>query len=106
MSWYDRIVAAHRQVTDAVSHYTRIKSDRYLVWQEDGANDLEAGDAHAERAVTGTTDLYTKQERDPWCEALEAALDADPAIAWSKESVQYEEDTGLIHHEWRWEVLT
>ena len=84
MSWYDRIVAAHREVTDAVSHYARIKSDRYLVWQEDGANDLEAGGAH---------------------EALEAALDADPAIAWSKESVQYEEDTGLIHHEWRWEVL-
>ena len=25
-------------------------------------------------------------------------------IAWEKTSVQYEDETGFIHHEWTWEV--
>ena len=70
MTWYERIIAAHRAVTDAVSHAARVKSERYFVWQEDGSNDLAGDNGHGERAVTGTTDLYTKQELDPWADAL------------------------------------
>lgn len=103
MKWYEKIIAAHRAVTDAVSHAEKMKSDRYFVWQEDGANDLEADGLHAERAVTGSTDLFTKKEFDPWKEALEQALEA-AGIAWSYNSFQYEEETGFYHHEWYWEV--
>ena len=84
--WYDNIIAAHTAVTDAVSHFERLKSDRYFVWQEDGAGDL-----------------FTKQEFDPWKEAFEKSLD-DYGIAWYLNSVQYEEDTGFIHYEWVWSV--
>lgn len=101
--WYDNIIAAHTAVTDAVSHFERLKSDRYFVWQEDGANDLESDNKHTEAVVTGTTDLFTKQEFDPWKEALEKSLD-DYGIAWYLNSVQYEEDTGFIHYEWVWSV--
>lgn len=101
--WYDRIIAAHTAVTDAVSHFERLKSDRYFVWQEDRANDLESDNKHTESVVTGTTDLFTKQEFDPWKEALERSLD-DYGIAWYLNSVQYEEDTGFIHYEWVWSV--
>lgn len=104
MTWYERIIAAHTAVTGAVSHFERMKSDRYFVWQEDGATDLESDNAHSEKAVTGTTDLFTKQEFDPWKEQFEAALDA-AGIAWYLNSVQYEEDTGFIHYEWAWEVV-
>ncbi|MFR0798465.1 MAG: hypothetical protein ACLSHJ_06790 [Oscillospiraceae bacterium] len=52
-------------VTDAVSHTARLKSERYFVWQEDGSNALSADNGHAEGAVTGTTDLFTKLEFDP-----------------------------------------
>ena len=48
-----------------------MKSDRYFVWQEDGANDFFGGEQAPEKAVTGTTDLYTKLEFDPWKEAFE-----------------------------------
>ena len=51
MTWYETIIAAHTAVTNAVSHGQRMKSDRYFVWQEDGANDLEANGAHGERAM-------------------------------------------------------
>lgn len=104
MRWYERIVQAHRAVTDDVSHGKRIKSDRYFVWQEDGANDLEANNAHAERAVTGATDLFTKQEFDPWADALGEAFNHH-GIAWRLVSADFEENTGFWHYSWDWEVL-
>ena len=103
MTWYERVIAAHTAVTDAVSHAQRLKSSRYFVWQEDGANDFEAGNAHIEQAVTGTTDLFTKQEFDPWKDAFEASLNQS-GLAWYLNSIQYEEDTGFWHYEWVWET--
>lgn len=104
MTWYERIIAAHRAVTEAVSHAARVKSERYFVWQEDGSNDLAGDNGHGERAMTGTTDLYTKQELDPWADALGESFDAH-GIAWALNSVQYEADTGFYHYEWVWEAL-
>lgn len=102
-TWYERIIDAHLSVSDQVSHAKRLKSQRYFVWQEDGANDLLAGGEHAERAVTGRTDLFTKQEFDPWADALGKALSA-AGIAWSLAGVDFEEDTGFYHHSWDWEA--
>lgn len=105
MIWYETVVSVHTAVTDKVSHCRRLKSDRYFVWEEDGANDLSADDRHIERAITGTTDLFTKMEFDPWVHELEVALDNEPTIAWRYNSFQYEEDTGFYHHEWEWQVV-
>lgn len=103
MAWHDTIKAAHLAVTSAVSHARRLQSERYFVWQEDGGNDLSANDAHEERAVQGTTDLFTTREHDPWAEELGEALSSH-GIAWYLSGVQYEEDTGFFHYEWVWEV--
>lgn len=102
MTWEQRIKAAHLAVTKAVSHNRRIKSHRYFVWQEEGANDFEADGRHQERAMRGTTDLFTKLESDPWAGELEKELDRY-GIAWRLNSIQYEEDTGFTHYEWVWE---
>ncbi len=104
MTWYEKIIAAHTAVTNSVSHAQRMKSSRYFVWQEDGSNDLVAGNKHIEQAVTGTTDLFTKKEFDPWKEAFERSLDEN-GIAWLLNSVQYEPETGFFHYEWIWEVV-
>lgn len=104
MKWHEKIINAHLEVTDAVSHAKRIQSDRYFVWQEDGENPLIANNGHAERAVTGTTDLFTKKEFDPWADALGEAFSSF-GIAWSLADIQYEEDTGFFHYTWDWEVL-
>ena len=48
--------------------------------------------------------LYTKTDKDPLFSAIPEALE-DIGAAWYLNSVQYEEDTGLIHYEWVWEVL-
>lgn len=104
MIWYQKIINAHKAVTDAVSHRYRMQSERYFVWQEDGSNDLMAGNVHAERAVTGSTDLFTKQEYDPWADALGESF-SSRGISWSLRDVQYEEETGFTHYTWDWEVL-
>jgi hypothetical protein len=104
MVWYDTVIAAHTAVTDAVSHFERLNSDRYFVWQEDGSNGIVGDDRHVEGAVTGTTDLFTKREFDPWKEEFEESMDSI-GMAWYLNSVQYEEDTGFIHYEWVWSVI-
>lgn len=104
MRWYEKIIAAHTAVTDQVSHLERMESTRYFVWQEDGRNDLAADGAHVERAVTGVTDLFTHEEFDPWAQLLEESLDR-LEVAWELQDVQYEEDTGIIHYTWAWQVL-
>lgn len=104
MTWYEKIVAAHAAVTDAVSHGLRLQSDRYFVWQEDGRDDLTANNRHIEKAVTGTTDLFTMQEFDPWAAQFETALDETPDVAWELNIVQHEQDTDFWHYEWIWSV--
>lgn len=74
MTWFECIIAAHTAVTDSVSHGGRMKSKRYFVWQEEAPDDLIADGKHIERAMIGTTDLFTTIEFDPWCEALEKRL--------------------------------
>jgi len=103
MRWYQRIIAAHTAVTNSVSHYVRLTSNRYFVWQENGANDITADNTHTEKVMTGSTDLFTKQEFDPWIDAFSAALDSN-GISWKLNSVQYEPDTEFIHYEWTWQV--
>lgn len=104
MTLQDKIIAVHTAVTDAVSHGGRLKSDRYFVWQEDGAEDLNANNRHVESCMTGSTDLFTKKEFDSWKDALEQSFDSCPDIAWYLNSVQFESETGFWHYEWRWEV--
>lgn len=104
MSWQDTIIGAHTAVTDAVSHGARMRSERYFVWQEDGSNDLEGDNVHVGRAISGTTDLFTKQEFDPWVEAFEAALDA-AGVSWVLVLTEFEEETGFWHVSWDWEVV-
>ncbi len=103
MRWYEKVIAAHRAVADAVSHGSRLKSERYFVWQEDGRNDLAADNGHPDGAVSGVTDLFTKRELDPWAEALGEAL-SSRGIAWGLRDTQYEPETGFWHYTWDWDV--
>lgn len=76
----------------------------FLVWAEDGESGSEyANDRKTCQALSGTTDYYTRIEYDPVCEKIQEALEQIGAY-WELNSVQYEEDTGLIHYEWTWRL--
>ena len=74
----------------------------YGVWGDYGANDLNADDIHAEKAVTGYVDYFTRDASGTPKTTIESALD-NGQIAWYLNSIQYEEDTGYIHYEWVYE---
>lgn len=76
----------------------------YGVYAEDGANDLVAGNVHAERVIEGTVDYFTRDASMAAKALIEAALNSCGA-AWRVESIQFEDDTGYIHLEWVFQVM-
>ena len=74
--------------------------DPYVVWQETGEDSsLEADNVKASYALTGSIDLYTKTEFDPFIDSIFLALNT-AGIGFALESVQYEDDTKYIHYTW------
>lgn len=100
------IPAALLTVTSNVGHYEAFqKTDKYIVWAEDGeAGSLNADDRKQIQALQGTIDYFTKTEYDPNVSAIQIALD-DAEIYWRLNSVQCEDNTGYIHYEWVFEVM-
>lgn len=100
----DRIKNALLTVTKDVFHFeAKTKAQEYLVWQEEGSGDsLIADDAVQEQVLRGTVDLFTKNPKKPCVDDVQAAL-TEADVCWQLLSVQYEEDTQTIHHEWEWE---
>lgn len=90
-----------------VRHYKRPRKEEapFCVWQEsDEGDSLHTNNKKTEQIINGTIDYFTQQELDPQIDNIQAALDNIQTCAWRLESVQYEDDTDLIHYEWYFEV--
>jgi len=89
----------------ATFHYNAwSKPDKYIVWAEDGQSDAIHADNQMQiQVLQGTVDYFTKTEFDPMIDTIQQAMNGVD-MAWALNSVQHEEDTGFIHHEWTWEV--
>lgn len=92
-------------VQDSYHYWRPVKTAPWLIWAEDGSMGLAAGNHVAEQALTGTTDYFTKDEFDPAIDDIQEAQNGLEGFAWSLNSVQYEEETELIHYEWTWSFL-
>ena len=104
-TWHETIIDVHLAVTDQVSHAEHMKADRYFVWQEDGeASSFHSDDHKLEQQIHGTIDCYTLQEYDPLLDEIQDALDKADLVGWSLLSVQYEDETKLIHYEWEFYI--
>lgn len=71
-------------------------SDAFTVWQETSTGIQTADDVHA-GVMRFSVDRFTKAEDDTIADAIRAALDGNPRIAYGY-VVDYEPDTGYIHH--------
>lgn len=79
-------------------------NDTYCVYAEDTEGDSVEGDNYKlEQALQGTIDLFTKEEFSPFFDAIQEAL-KNARISFYLNSVQYEDDTQLIHYEWVFNV--
>ena len=86
-------------------YYAAKKHDQYIVWAENGEEEaFYANNQMAEQVIAGTIDYFTKTDLDPNIDAIQDAMKS-AEISFSLESVQYEEETGYIHYEWKFEVV-
>lgn len=86
-------------------HYTAPANAKvpYAIWAEDTRLDFIADGKHCETGWQGTLDYFTKTENDSRISTIEDKLN-ELAIGWTLNSVQFEEDTGVIHFEWVWNI--
>jgi len=94
------ILAADPEAT----RYEGNRKGNYTVWREYGMKPLAADNHHADRAMKVQVDRFTKIEDDPVADALFAALDGRDEVAFEY-LVDYEVDTGYIHHIFDCEVI-
>lgn len=91
-----------------IYHYWRPQMTApFVVWGEDGeATSLYVDNKKQEQTVTGFVDFFTRTEFDPIADMIQAALYGLQEIdfVWRLDSVQYEDETNLIHFQWLWEV--
>jgi len=102
---FDIVKNALLTVTDKVYHYRAYNAtDKYIVWAEDGqATALWAENKMQNQVIEGTIDYFTKSENDPAPEQIQNALN-NSGISWRLNSIQYEDNTKLIHYEWVWQI--
>lgn len=85
-----------------VSHYRRLAKKRYVVWSETGEeNSFSADNKKKEQQLTGIVDFFTPREFDNIADMIQKILN-NQEIGWTLDSIQYEEETNLIHYQWRW----
>jgi len=90
-------------VTPDTYHYEAFqKPDQYIVWAEYGTNKLSADSRYPETAWRVQVDYFTKTEFDPNVARIDTVLDTDE-VSYDY-LVDYEDDTGYIHHIWDCEV--
>lgn len=96
--------------TDAegkVFHYEKEKeiTAPWIVWTENGEEgSFEANNQKECQQLTGTIDLYTQTEYDPIIDQIQNALNSASDVGWTLLSVQYEDQTKLIHYEWSFTI--
>ena len=96
---------AFAAVTPTCYHYWRpVKKVPCIIWAESGEdNSFSADNRKQEQTIIGSVDLYTKTEFDPLLDDVQTALEA-LGIPWILSSVQYEDETKMIHYTWDWSV--
>jgi hypothetical protein len=105
----ERIGTALTTLGDNVYHYCRPQMQPpFCVWAEEGEDtNLSADNIKKEQAISGYVDYYTQTEYDPALDTVQSILQElsyDMPFGWRLDSVQFEDDTNLIHYQWTWSV--
>lgn len=94
-------------VTASCYHYRRPAEieKNYIIWQEDSEEEsFDADNRKREQQIHGTIDYFTQTEFDAVTDSIQNALD-DAEVGFRLNSVDYEDDTKLIHYEWEFWVM-
>lgn len=77
----------------------------YIVWAEDEESaSLNGNNLKLEQGIHGTIDYFTKTEFDETVDLIQSGLNELENVSFRLNSVQFEDDTLFIHHEWEFWV--
>ena len=92
------------KITANCTHYYRTNKYPAIVWAESGEEESFSSDnKKSEQRIIGTVDLFTKTEFDTLIDDVQTTLNS-LGLTWVLDSVQYEDETRVIHYEWGWGV--
>jgi hypothetical protein len=98
------IAEALVSVCENTYHYWRNTpkgAKNYIIWAEDEeSTSLNADNLKQKQGIHGTIDYFTKVEFDPIVDDIQNALNVLENVSFRLNSVQYEDETAFIHHEW------
>ena len=93
-------------VCPQVFHYEAAKAESdYIVWHEAGTLSLMGDGESAESGTRIAVDFFTKDEYSPVQARLELVLGDHDEICLTDYAIDFEKDTGLIHHAMTCEVM-
>lgn len=101
----DDLFEALEQSGLSIAHYAWSKAPEgdYGTIQEDSGNDLVCDEKHVERGTDCYLSYFTRDDSGTPRTTIEGILNG-LQIPWYLNTVQYENDTGLIHYEWGFSV--
>lgn len=104
---YENLVVALKETGIPFAEYewkTRPSGDYGTVALEFEADALYGDDQKQMRSFEGSVDLFMQLRDMMKVAAVESALAAVCESCWSLNSIQYENDSGLVHYEWAFQV--
>ena len=90
-------------VDQDATRYEHTGVGNYTTWREYGTKPLGANNRRGEVIYRVQVDRFTKLENDPTAAAITTLLDGQDTVAFQY-LVDYEVNTGYIHHIWDCEV--
>ena len=107
---YEALVAALKLTSIPFAEYgwkTRPEGSYGVVQLDFEAGALNGNDGKHDRSWEGSVDLFYPKlsDRSDLIDEIEETLTEILGNSWSLNSTQYEQDTGLFHVEWVFEVL-
>ena len=109
MNMYQQLLNNLKALNIPVAEYawdTRPDTNYITVAIDQEAASLEADGKKVNQAPQGTIDLYSLTNDRAQMQSIQNVLNALDGCAWYLNSVQYEDDTRLLHWEWVFSLET
>ena len=94
-----------KEISSVIHHYKRTEvSAPFGVWAEQYETNSDFADnSKTTQGVSVQLDYYTQEEFDSTIDDLQAYLNEN-GYPWSLDSVQFEDETNMIHYSWSFTV--
>ena len=94
-----------KAISSVIHHYKRVETSApFGVWCEQFETNSDFADnTKTTQGVSVQLDYYTQEEFDDVIDSLQAYLNEN-GFPWNLDSVQFEDDTNLIHYSWSFTV--